>query len=224
MPCVTWAATRSGCCPRSRRAITETTAHVEAGRTTLAGFSAYAPGSWTAVATNADTAATKVAAAQTAVDAAKAAVAANKRDEAAKQARAAENALTDADTLLAAIDATAKGLAEMTARLAAAMAEEHADLAKAEQAVASGRAKGKEQQLADAKARLAQAAQLSGATPPDVAGATRLVTEADALLDQVMADVERAAASAQNAIGDGGHEHRPGARPGERAARVAGAR
>jgi hypothetical protein len=173
---------------------------VEAGRATTAAFSAYAAESWAAVATNADSAAAKVEASRTALKAAKTAVIGGKRDEAAKQARAAENALSAADALLTAIDETDRALKEMTARLAAAMAQEHADLAKAEQAVASGRAKGKEQQLADAKARLAQAQQLASARPPDVANANRLVTEADALLDGVMEDVQRAAASAQNAI------------------------
>jgi plasmid stabilization system protein ParE len=173
---------------------------VEAGRATLAAFSAYAAESWAAVATNADTAAAKVAAARKSLTDAKTAVIGGKRDEAAKQARAAENALGEADALLTAIAETDRALKEMTARLAAAMAQEHADLAKAEQAVASGRAKGKESQLADAKARLVEAQQLASARPPDVANANRLVTEADALLDAVMEDVERAAASAQNAI------------------------
>jgi hypothetical protein len=187
--------------PQVEGRITEAAARVEAGRATLAGFASYAPASWAAVAGNADQAATRLEAARTAVAEARTAVGADRRDAAAKHVRAAETALTEATTLLTAIDETGRSLAEQSARLAAAMAEEHADLAKAEQAVASGRARGKAQQVAEAKARLAEAQAAAAATPPDVAAASRLVTEADALLDGVMEDHDRAVTTAQHAIG-----------------------
>ncbi len=186
--------------PQLEARITETDARVEAARGTLAAFDRYAKDSWAAVAGNADAAAAKVDVARAGVKGAHAAVAANRRDDAAKGARAAETALAEGDALLAAIDETGRSLAELTARLAAAIAAENADLAKAEQAIASGRARGKEQQLADAKVALAQAMALAGATPPDVAAATRLVTQADTLLDQVVEDAERATTSAQHAM------------------------
>jgi len=186
--------------PQLEARIAETDAKVEAARGTLAGFDRYAKDSWSAVAGNADAAAARVDVARTGVKDAHAAVSADRRDDAAKGARAAENALAEAGALLAAIDETGRSLAELTARLAAAIAAENADLAKAEQAIASGRAKGKESQLADAKVALAQAMALASATPPDVAGATRLVTKADTLLDQIVEDAERATASAQHAL------------------------
>ena len=76
-----------------------TDARVAAGRQAIAGFSAYAKESWTAVAGNADAAAAKVATARKSLEEAKAAVGANRRDDAAKGARAAETALADAGTL-----------------------------------------------------------------------------------------------------------------------------
>jgi hypothetical protein len=178
----------------------EVEARVATGRQTLESFAAYAPASWAPVKANADTATARIATARDSLRAAREAVGADRRDAAAVAARAAETALAEADGLLAAIDETARSLAELATRLAATLATEQADLAKAEAAVSAGRAPGKEQQLASAREALAQAQALAHAQPPDIAGATRLVTEADTLIDQVLEDQQRALQGAQGAI------------------------
>jgi hypothetical protein len=187
--------------PQLETRLGEVEGRVAAARATLTSFSAYAPESWSAVAGNADTATERLGTARSQLDAAKAAVAAGTRDDAAVAARAAERAIGEADALLGAITETDTALKDMQAKLVATLMAVQADVAKADAAAAAGQTTSMGQQLVESKAALAEAQRLAALQPPDIAGASRKATEADALIDQVLEDQGRATRAAQEQIG-----------------------
>jgi hypothetical protein len=98
--------------------------------------------------------------------------------------RAAEDAITQADTLLDGLTRLATDLAAAGDRIAAARAETEQDIAEAHALLASGDPGGLAALVARAEAALASATEAQNASPPDPMAALRLIDEADGALDR----------------------------------------
>jgi hypothetical protein len=111
--------------------------------------------------------------------------------------RAAEDAITQAETLLDGVGRLEGELAAAGDRIAAARAETEQDLAEARTLPAADALAGL---VARAEAALASAALAQHATQPDPLTALRLIDEADSALDRGLAQVRDAAARAKRAM------------------------
>ncbi|MDT7573745.1 MAG: hypothetical protein QOH17_78 [Pseudonocardiales bacterium] len=98
--------------------------------------------------------------------------------------RAAEDAITQADTLLDGLTRLATDLAAAGDRIAAARAETEQDIAEAHALLASGDPGGLAALVARAESALASATEAQNASPPDPMAALRLIDEADGALDR----------------------------------------
>jgi LPXTG-motif cell wall-anchored protein len=116
------------------------------------------------------------------------------RSAAVMSGRAAEDAITQAGTLLDGIGRLEGELVAATEKIAAARAETEQDLAEARTLLSSGDAGGLAALIARAEAALVSAAEAERATPPDPLAALRLVDEADKALDRGLAEARDAQA------------------------------
>ncbi|HEY0811766.1 MAG TPA: TPM domain-containing protein [Pseudonocardia sp.] len=113
--------------------------------------------------------------------------------------RAAEDAITQATTLLDGLTRLAGDLAAAGERIAAARAETEADIAEAHTILATGDPGGLAALVARAEAALASAAEAQNATPPDPLAALRLIDEADGALDRGLVTARDAQTAAKRA-------------------------
>ncbi len=180
---------------------------VSVARDTLSKLNRYAPSSWNAVAGNADAAAQKIANARDAISAGQALVAAGTRDQATVKARIAQSALAEAGTLLDAVGNTSMALDDMASKLPALISHVETDVSQAQSIINAGTAPERRPDLDRAAASLARAKQLAAATPLDVMAAYRQATDANTMVDGVLAGIAqvrqaqaRAVAAAQAAI------------------------
>ncbi|MET0188023.1 MAG: hypothetical protein ABW212_03435, partial [Pseudonocardia sediminis] len=114
------------------------------------------------------------------------------RSAAVVSGRAAEEAITQAATLLDGVGRLESDLAAAGERIAAARAETEQDLAEARAILAAGDPGGLAALVARAEAALASADTAQRATPPDPLAALRLVDDADTALDQGLAQAKDA--------------------------------
>ncbi|MGQ0576504.1 MAG: TPM domain-containing protein [Pseudonocardia sp.] len=175
---------------------------------------AYAASALAPVADNVGQARARLVAAREEVAQAQVALVAGKRGEAVVSARAAEDALAQAATLLDGIERLADELARAGARIADARAEVDADLAEArtlsnaDSGSSTGSGAGElTAVVARAQAALVAADRDLAATPPDPLAALRRLTDAGAALDAGIAAAregrvraERAAAALDRAL------------------------
>jgi hypothetical protein len=180
-------------------------ARVPAAERQLAALhAAYAPSALSPVADNVEQARSRIAVARTEIAQAQAELGAGKRGEAVVSARAAEDALAQAATLLDGIDRLAGDLEQAGARIADARAELELDLAEARVLGPAGELPAA---VARAEAALAAADRDLAATPPDPLAALRRITDAGTALDAGIAAAredrvraERAAAALDRAL------------------------
>ena len=118
------------------------------------------------------------------------------RSAAVVSGRAAEDAITQAETLLDGVGRLEGELVAAADKIVAARAETEQDLAEARTLPASDDLAGL---VARAEAALVSAAQAQQATPPDPLTALRLIDEADDALDRGLAQARDAAARAKRA-------------------------
>ncbi|MGY1805977.1 TPM domain-containing protein [Blastococcus sp. SYSU D00669] len=130
----------------------------------------------------------RLIAAQQAVDGGRAEIAAGRPGMAAPAVRAAEEAVSQAATLLDAIGRRGQELEDAAARLPAARAEAERALGEARTLAASGtESTGLAEQLARAEQALAEVDALAGGSPPDPLTALEKLTAADTALDEALA-------------------------------------
>ncbi len=122
------------------------------------------------------------------------------RSAAVVSGRAAEDAITQADTLLDGLTRLGVDLAAAGERIAAARAETEQDIAEAHALLAEGDPGGGLAALvARAEAALASATAAQNAVPPDPMAALRLIDEADSALDDGLAAARDAQTAARRA-------------------------
>lgn len=156
-------------------------ARVPEAQRRLAGLhAAYAARALAPVADNVEQARSRIAVARAEVAQAQAELGAGRRGEAVVSARAAEDALAQAGTLLDGIDRLAGDLEQAGARIADARAELELDLAEARVLGPAGELPAA---VARAEAALAAADRDLAATPPDPLAALRRITDAGTALD-----------------------------------------
>lgn len=114
------------------------------------------------------------------------------RSAAVVSGRAAEEAITQAGTLLDGVGRLESDLAAAGEKIAAARAETEQDLAEARAILTAGDPGGLAALVARAKSALASADEAQRATPPDPLAALRLVNDADGALDQGLAQAKDA--------------------------------
>jgi hypothetical protein len=183
--------------PSRAQAVAERIPHVAAMLDDLS--SRYAASALSSVTTNVAEAKERLEFANGEIQEAQAAVAANQRGQAVLSVRGAEDAIAQAATLLDAINTLATDLAEAHDKVASARVETERGLAEAQALVAQG---GPNADRLAAQVAAAQAA-ISALDDPSVArdplAALRRLEEADAALDQALADVRDAQVRDQRA-------------------------
>jgi hypothetical protein len=167
-------------------------ARISEAERTLEGLKRYAEQSLASVVGNPQEARARLAAARSALTEGQQAQSQNDRTGAGRGARMAQQAMASAGQLLDAVDALRQSLQQAEATAGAEIAEAARDLAAAQAGVA-------DQDSADVRARLVQAARALeqarralGAHRPDVLAAAKLATEADTIADQILAEVKQA--------------------------------
>jgi uncharacterized membrane protein YgcG len=113
------------------------------------------------------------------------------RGAAARAAKASQDALAQAGTLLAAIDHEAAALEEARTQLPAAVERARTDLQLAGTAVTGAIESGQEDELATAKAKLEAADAAASGSPLDLVLAYRLAREAESAAEAVVAAVRK---------------------------------
>ncbi len=151
----------------------------------------YSTGALSPVNGNIDQAQQRIAAARDAVAKGNAALAADNRGEAAMAARAGEDAVGQATTLLDAIDRMAADLAEAKDKIAAALTDAAADLDAAHSLRANGSRHAAElsDEIAVAEQAIASVRRDIDAGLTDPLGTLRRLEEADAALDRALVEV-----------------------------------
>jgi uncharacterized membrane protein YgcG len=168
-------------------------ARLPAAETTLTGLGVYADADWQAVATNVDSARTRIAAVRAAADEGTKAVAAGAAGIAAHAARLGEDGLAQGAAFLDAIDRLASELEKARAQVDAELAAAVADLAKAKAAAAAGPPDADvASRLAEADGLLAEARTALDPPKPDVTGAYDKARRADELADAIEAAIRSA--------------------------------
>jgi hypothetical protein len=184
--------------PQTGALVEAQTARVDGARSILAELGQrYQAENLRAVAGNADAAQQKLAGATAAIAAGEAALTSGDRDAAVSKVQEAETAIAEAKALLDAVDATKADLTSGEAELTASLSAVDQDIAEARSAIAAGKATERASEVDRAAALLASARQLAAATPVDLVGATRAVTEANTAVDAVLAGIQEADAAAQ---------------------------
>ncbi len=162
----------------------------------------YAPSALAAVADNIDGARQRLDVAATEIDHAGAELAAGRRGPSVVSGRAAEEAISQAETLLDGIARLETELAEAGSKIVAARAETEQDLAEARAVLASGDPAGLAPLVARAEAALAaaeRAVRPGDGTLPDPLAALRQLDEAEVALDDGLEAARDAKARAQRA-------------------------
>ncbi|CAN5537680.1 TPM domain-containing protein [soil metagenome] len=152
----------------------------------------YADSAWQPVAGNITETQKRIAAARKQVEAGNAAEAAGDRATAARSARTAQEAVTQAKGLLDAVGHAAESLEEAQRNLQQELNAATADVNAARAALADGRVTGLSARFAEAEAALLSAQQMASARKPDVLAAYRSATQANAIADEVLANVRQA--------------------------------
>ncbi len=111
--------------------------------------------------------------------------------------QAAETAIGEATALLDAVDATQQALAQSETQLDASIVAVQQDITQARAALSAGKGTERAADVDRAAQLLGQAQTLAAATPLDVVGATRAATEANCVIDGVLAGIQAADAAAQ---------------------------
>jgi uncharacterized membrane protein YgcG len=174
-------------------------------KSAIAALSAYAPSSWEAVKGNPEEADKRGHFAETQIEKGKAALAATTPDKAAaaRAARAAQEAVAQANQLLDAVEQLATALGQAAGQLQSEMADAESDLVAA-QAAAKGAAgtpwAGQSTAaLTRAESLLKDARKGAGAAAPDPIAALKAVQAAHASIDQILTGIRDAQAQAARA-------------------------
>jgi uncharacterized membrane protein YgcG len=182
------------------KAIETLQARLPAIKTAIGTLSRYAPVSWAAVKGNAEEADKRGDFAETQIAKGKAALATTPPDavSAARAARAAQEAVAQANALLDAVEHLAAALDDAQAKVADEIAAADADLAQARQAAQSGQTTaagaGSTADLDKAAALLGSAREAAGASAPDPIAALKSAQAAHASADQALTGIRDAAA------------------------------
>jgi len=187
--------------PQTVSAVETQGARVAPARAVLTALGArFAAENIAAVAGNPDAADTRLASARTALDAAAASLTAGERDAAVTKVQEAETAIAEAAAQLDAVDQSQTALAQGETQLGASIAAVQLDITNARAALAAGKGTDRAAEVDKAAALLTTAQAMAGATPLDVVGATRAATEANSIIDGVLAGIQAGdAAVARNA-------------------------
>jgi uncharacterized membrane protein YgcG len=168
-------------------------ARLPAAEATLADLGVYADTDWKAVASNVESARTRIAAVRAAVDEGTKALAAGTPGIAAHAARLGEDGLAQGAAFLDAIDRLASELATARTQVDAELVAAVADLEKAKAAAAIGpTGPNVAPRLAEAERLLLEARTALDPPKPDVTGAYDRAQRANALADSIEADIRSA--------------------------------
>ena len=168
-------------------------ARLPAAEATLAGLGVYADADWQAVATNVESARTRIAAVRAAVDEGTKALAAGTPGIAAHAARLGEDGLAQGAAFLDAIDRLASELATARMQVDAELVAAVADLERAKAAAAAGPTDPTvAPRLAEAEQLLAEARTALDPPKPDVTGAYDRARRANELADSIEAGIRNA--------------------------------
>jgi uncharacterized membrane protein YgcG len=157
---------------------------------TLATVQRYAEASWASVHGNLAEAAKRLVAARESQEAGQQAVTAGDSSAAGQHARTAQQALTEATQLIDAIDALAKSLKQAQQALEPQLATAQHDLGAARAAIAGSSPSTHTARLKEGERLLQQAQAEAAMAPPDVLAAYRLATQAEAVADEILANVQ----------------------------------
>jgi uncharacterized membrane protein YgcG len=166
-------------------------ARVPAAEQTLAGLGRYAEPSWASVRGNSEAAREMVTRARAAVEEGQTALGGEDRAAAGRSVRAAQQAVAEATRLLDAIEALAASLRQTEATAGTQLAAAAADVRAARAALAGGSRPDLSGRLAEAESALQQAERAMAAAKPDFLAATRLIAQADAAADAILAELKQ---------------------------------
>ncbi len=184
--------------PQTATAADAQVARIEPAKATLATLGTrFAPENIAPVVGNPDAAGVKLTAAKASLAAATTSLAGNERDAAVAKVQAAETAIGEATALLDAVDATQQALAQSETQLDTSIVAVQQDITQARAALSAGKGTERAADVDRAAQLLGQAQTLAAATPLDVVGATRAATEANSVIDGVLAGIQAADAAAQ---------------------------
>ncbi len=186
--------------PQAVASVEAQTARIGPAGTVVSTLAArYAAENIGAVAGNPAAAEVRLTAAKASLDAANAALAANQRDAAVAKVQEAETAIGEATALLDAVETTRASLSDGEVQLTASIAAVQQDITQARTALSAGKGVERAAEVDRAEQLLAGAQTAAAATPLDIVAATRAVTEANTVIDGVLAGVQAAdAAVARN--------------------------
>lgn len=163
-------------------------ARIPAAEQTLRGLERYAERSRTSVNGNIEATRQRLAAARAATATGQQSLSSGDRAAAARNVRAAQQALVEGGRLLDAIESLAASLRQAEEAAGAQLAAAAADVQSARAALAASGAPAADARLAAADANLQQAERELRAERPDVLTATRMIAQADAAADGILAE------------------------------------
>jgi cytoskeletal protein RodZ len=163
---------------------------------TLSGLERFAEQSRASVAGNLDEARQRLAEAHAAVTEGQAALSREDHSAAGRSARAAQQDQAEVERLLGAIDSLAASLREAEAVAGSQVSAAGADVSAAREALAAREASGRgstslDRRFVEAEQALQQAQRELAAHRPDVLAASRFATQADAIADQILAELRQ---------------------------------
>ncbi len=164
---------------------------------TIERLRAYAESAWRPVAGHVVEARKRIALARQLADAGEQAITSGDRKRAARSAKAMQDARGQAAQLLDAVATLERTLREAMAALPAAIADVRHDLAQARAAAATDATGGGTATVAQLEQKLAAAETAASSQPPDPLEARRLITEANAAADALLASQREAAEQRQ---------------------------
>jgi hypothetical protein len=171
-------------------------ARIPEAERTLSGLERFAEQSRASVAGNLDEARQRLAEAHAAVTEGQAALAREDRSAAGRSARAAQQDQAEVERLLDAIDSLAASLREAEAAAGPQVSAAAADVGTAREALAAREISGLgatslDRRFVEAEQALQQAQRELAAQRPDVLAASRFATQADAIADQILAELRQ---------------------------------
>jgi uncharacterized membrane protein YgcG len=166
-------------------------ARIPAAERTLASFGRYAERSWASVKGNVEAAHEMIARARAAVAEGQQAPSGDDRAALVRSVRAAQQAVAETARLLDAIDHLDASLRQAEEAARAQLAAATADASAARAALAGADRPDLSGRLAEADRALQQAERAMAADKPDVLAATRLITQADAAADAILAELRQ---------------------------------
>lgn len=166
-------------------------ARIPSAERTLTSLERYAERSWAPVQRNIAEAQERLGQARGAVEEGQRALAASDRAAAGRNARGAQQAAAEATQLLEAIDSLATSLQQAEAAVKPQIAAAAADLSAARDALVGRGMTDFDHRLAEAESALHQAEGELALDRPDVLAAVRLATQADAIADDILAEVRQ---------------------------------